>query len=186
MIGERLHCPPVWLSGGCLSREGFGRNSRRVMLLMIFLSVAISFHRFSSYEYGLRIIPAVVSFKALLFDNTINSPAYNSFLFFSNSSQCKSLRETVPTIHVNYTHEDKEGYCLGRRFAPSSDYFPKTALASIPGSGNTWMRHLLEQLTVKYILTSILEKISTKIMIMISSTCTYCVLSLRATHIIYM
>ena len=35
--------------------------------------------------------------------------------------------------------------CLSLKFANLS--FPKTALASFPGSGNTWSRHLIQQLT---------------------------------------
>ena len=47
---------------------------------------------------------------------------------------------------VEKDHAVYEGSCLPLQFS-SSIRFPPTALASHPGSGNTWSRHLIQQLT---------------------------------------
>jgi hypothetical protein len=57
---------------------------------------------------------------------------------------------TLGAVHTDKGKSTKEIYpegdCLKRRFGTGGE-FPLTALASFPGSGNTWSRHLIEQST---------------------------------------
>ena len=54
-----------------------------------------------------------------------------------------SLQDIEPSVPV------WNGSCCPLKFAHKS--FPKTAMASHPGSGNTWVRHLIQQLTGKFL-----------------------------------
>ena len=73
-------------------------------------------------------------------------------VFYSNntSEKCINVTKRIPTIKVDFAGV-RGGGCLNRSFASSKNYFPKTALSSFPGSGNTWVRYLLEQLTGNYL-----------------------------------
>lgn len=42
--------------------------------------------------------------------------------------------------------KQEERICISRRYGDNNQ-FELTALASLPGSGNTWLRHLIEQAT---------------------------------------
>ena len=61
-------------------------------------------------------------------------------LTLSRYSQCKAKGGSKPQ-----QHKDKISWCKERTFARSRR--PLVALASFPGSGNTWLRYLLEQAT---------------------------------------
>ena len=49
------------------------------------------------------------------------------------------------SFSVDYTHNSTD--CVKLHFADTDNYLPATALASFPGSGNHWLRHLVQQTT---------------------------------------
>jgi hypothetical protein len=55
----------------------------------------------------------------------------------------------LPIQHFEPGFAKYETSCLPLKFSTSYK-FPKTVLASHPGSGNTWSRHLIQQLTGKF------------------------------------
>ena len=50
------------------------------------------------------------------------------------------------SIQSHYIGGGENGSCVELGLSPSP--LPLTALASFPGSGNTWVRHLIQQITV--------------------------------------
>ena len=46
---------------------------------------------------------------------------------------------------VDYTHNSTD--CVKLHYADTDNYLPRTALASFPGSGSHWLRHLIQQTT---------------------------------------
>ena len=55
--------------------------------------------------------------------------------------------ETDNKEHATPTNETNPKNCQPLRFADARNPFPLTALSSYPGSGNTWIRHLIQQAT---------------------------------------
>lgn len=53
----------------------------------------------------------------------------------------------IRPLTVNYSTPSKNHCLLEKLFGTE---LPLTALASVPGSGNTWTRHLLEEITGEY------------------------------------
>ena len=80
------------------------------------------------------------------------SPDY--FILGSNkdlSFPLNSCHEHFVAITPDCIHDSKQQAvmqgCVNLNY--SSSHLPLTALASYPGSGNTWVRHLIQQLTGK-------------------------------------
>ena len=67
------------------------------------------------------------------------------------SARGSNKKFTIANKHISgYQHRDNlSNACTMLRF--SSVPLPITALASIPGSGNTWSRHIIELITGKYL-----------------------------------
>ena len=61
-----------------------------------------------------------------------------------------ACNKTVPEIIPQLNSYIAGNSCVKLRFASSLDNYPLTALASAPGSGNTWVRHLIQQLTGRW------------------------------------
>ena len=66
----------------------------------------------------------------------------------SSSGSDKSFALSNRHISGNVRRDNLRQACTVRNF--SSFLLPITALASIPGSGNTWSRHIIELITGNY------------------------------------
>ena len=81
----------------------------------------------------------------LLIGNGLNeeseSTEMNNIKEISNKMTLK-IRQNTNGKNTNLANEEN---CLALHFSDTK--LPRTALASFPGSGNTWTRHLLQQAT---------------------------------------
>ena len=81
--------------------------------------------------------PSVGKFKLSYEDVS----SYLKNIITNKTSVKETDRNTAPS------EEDKKyGFCQRRKFEKGH---PFTALSSVPGSGNTWARYLMEQITGK-------------------------------------
>ena len=100
----------------------------------------------------LFIVSALLALCFLSFKAPTYSPGQNvtkTELHSTNSSLESMYRDLKPNYlatTVNYFHrQDIRMSCTLRNFSPLP--LPVTALASIPGSGNTWSRQVIELIT---------------------------------------
>ena len=75
----------------------------------------------------------------------INYGTFKKHLVSTNDTVSEAIRTTKITSQKS--KRDKSKSCQAVGFSKTA--LPRTALASFPGSGNTWVRHLLQQATGK-------------------------------------
>ena len=75
------------------------------------------------------------------FNSTLQTPNINGLRILTKT-EIEAKIAILPQTHSQTNHQKD---CQRLRF--SSKKLPVTALASFPGSGNTWVRHLIQQAT---------------------------------------
>ena len=79
--------------------------------------------------------------------HNISQPLYMAFQMPMVNTCTEKVIEIIPQFNISdVIHKES---CLTINYSRSDPPLPPTALASSPGSGNTWVRHLIQQLTGK-------------------------------------
>ena len=82
-----------------------------------------------------------------------NNNSNNNNNNFNNNNNDNNTNDDIINVYTAHSdclisHNVDKGICmLSASFSQHYVFFFQTALASIPGSGNTWTRHLIEELT---------------------------------------
>ena len=124
--------------------------SLALLATVVFLATKnTSFHKISVKE--LLIFPEVLE-EDIGFHNEQADIPYDPHDTIRLSTENKTNQDSPPTKNV----QKKAGNCREVQFSKTK--LPLTYLTSSPGSGNTWVRYLLQQATGKYIYSqSVLE-----------------------------
>ena len=124
--------------------------SLALLATVVFLATKYtSFHKISVTE--LQKFPEILE-EDIGFHNKQADIPYAPHDTIQLSTENKTNQDSPPTKNV----QKKVGNCREVQF--SKTMLPLTYLTSTPGSGNTWVRYLLQQATGKYIYSqSVLE-----------------------------
>ena len=86
-----------------------------------------------------------VIMRAVEYGTPLHSELFKKHLVRINDNVSEAIR--VTKNNSQKSQRDKSKSCQAVGFSKTA--LPRTALASFPGSGNTWVRHLLQQATGK-------------------------------------
>ena len=84
-----------------------------------------------------------ISSPRLAMNHIIGSIHRYDSVYIAHNDLCNRTSHMI--VPVFSSRNETQDSCL--QLGYSNDPLPRTALASYPGSGNTWVRHLIQQLT---------------------------------------